>query len=470
MQIIGRKQEINLLKMSIESGKPELIAVYGRRRVGKTYLVRQYFKDDFAFYSTGIYKGTKKEQLAFFNKQLNEKAKGAYPLANDWFSAFDQLKHLLMHSDKKTKVIFLDELPWMDTPRSRFLKAFETFWNSWGCSQPDVKLIVCGSATTWMTDKFLGGKGGLHGRVTRNIPLAPFNLSETEQLLAKQGINWNRRQVLDCYMVFGGIPYYLSLLQKKLSVVQNVDALFFAQSAQLKNEYDFLFKSLFSQAETHKSVVALLAKKAMGLSRQEIIQSLKLQDNGRVSDILNNLCKCDFIRKYSAFGKTERDALFQLTDLFSLFYLKFVKGYHGQDANRWGNMLDTPTQNIWRGYAFEQVCLLHIPQIKKTLGINGIQSDISSWHYRDEHQGGQIDMVIDRRDQTINLCEMKYSAGPYEITKAYDEKLIQRRELFRQQTKTRKSLHLTMITTHGLLPNKYSNDIQSEVTMEELFL
>lgn len=470
MQIIGRKQEINLLKMSIESGKPELIAVYGRRRVGKTYLVRQYFKDDFAFYSTGIYEGTKKEQLAFFNKQLNEKANGAYPLANDWFSAFDQLKHLLMHSDKKTKVIFLDELPWMDTPRSRFLKAFETFWNSWGCSQPDVKLIVCGSATTWMTDKFLGGKGGLHGRVTRNIPLAPFNLSETEQLLAKQGINWNRRQVLDCYMVFGGIPYYLSLLQKKLSVVQNVDALFFAQSAQLKNEYDFLFKSLFSQAETYKSVVALLAKKAMGLSRQEIIQSLKLQDNGGVSEILDNLCKCDFIRKYSAFGKTERDALFQLTDLFSLFYLKFVKGYHGQDANRWGNMLDTPTQNIWRGYAFEQVCLLHIPQIKKALGINGIQSDISSWHYRDEHQGGQIDMVIDRRDQTINLCEMKYSAGPYEITKAYDEKLIQRRELFRQQTKTRKSLHLTIISTHGLLPNKYSDDIQSEVTMEELFL
>lgn len=470
MQIIGRKQEINLLKMSIESGKPELIAVYGRRRVGKTYLVRQYFKDDFAFYSTGIYEGTKKEQLAFFNKQLNEKANGAYPLANDWFSAFDQLKHLLMHSDKKTKVIFLDELPWMDTPRSRFLKAFETFWNSWGCSQPDVKLIVCGSATTWMTDKFLGGKGGLHGRVTRNIPLAPFNLSETEQLLAKQGIKWNQRQVLDCYMVFGGIPYYLSLLQKKLSVVQNVDALFFALSAQLKNEYDFLFKSLFNQAETYKSVVALLAKKAMGLSRQEIIQSLNLQDNGGVTEILDNLCKCDFIRKYSAFGKTERDALFQLTDLFSLFYLKFVKGYHGQDANRWSNMLDTPTQNTWRGYAFEQVCLLHIPQIKKALGINGIQSDISSWHYRDEHQGGQIDMVIDRRDQTINLCEMKYSAGPYEITKAYDEKMIQRRELFRQQTKTRKSLHLTMITTHGLLSNKYSNDIQSEVTMEELFL
>lgn len=379
-------------------------------------------------------------------------------------------KNELIHSKETTKVVFMDELPWMDTPRSRFLKAFELFWNSWGCIQTDLKLIVCGSATTWMTDKFLGGKGGLHGRVTRNIPLAPFNLSETEQLLAKQGINWNRRQVLDCYMVFGGIPYYLSLLQKKLSVVQNVDALFFTQSAQLKNEYDFLFKSLFSQAETYKSVVALLAKKAMGLSRQEIIQSLKLQDNGGVSEILDNLCKCDFIRKYSAFGKTERDALFQLTDLFSLFYVKFVKGYHGQDANRWGNMLDTPTQNIWRGYAFEQVCLLHLPQIKKALGINGIQSDVCSWRSKNGERGGQIDMIIDRRDQTINLCEMKYSASQYEITKAYDEKMIQRREIFRQETKTRKALYLTMITTHGILPNKYSDDIQSEVTMEELFL
>ena len=469
MEIIGRKQEINLLKMSTESDKPELIAVYGRQRVGKTFLIRQHFKDNFAFYSTGIYQGTKQEQLAFFNKQLNEKAKGAYPMANDWFSAFDQLQHLLMHSNKKTKVIFLDELPWMDTPRSRFLKAFETFWNSWGCSQPDVKLIVCGSATTWMTDKLLGGKGGLRGRVTRNIPLTPFNLLETEQLLVKQGINWNRRQVLDCYMVLGGIPYYLSLLQKNLSMVQNIDTLFFAPSAQLKNEYDFLFQSLFNQAETYKSIVALLSKKTIGLSRQEIIRNLNLQDNGGLTEILDNLCKCDFTRKYSAFGKQERDALFQLTDLFSLFYLKFVKGYHGQDANHWSNMLDTPVQNTWRGYAFEQVCLLHIPQIKKALGINGIQSDVCSWQNRDNEQGGQIDLLIDRRDQTINLCEMKYSPAQYTITKAYHEKLLQRREWFRQQTKTRKALHLTMITTHGILPNKHSGDIQSEVTMEELF-
>ena len=230
-----------------------------------------------------------------------------------------------------------------------------------------------------------------------------------------------------------------------------------------------MFQSLFAQADTYKSVIALLAKKSVGLTRQEIVRALKLSDGGGLTDVLNNLCNCDFIRKYTAFGKVEREAVFQLTDLFSLFYLRFVKGYNGRDAHRWVNMMDTPTQNTWRGYAFEQVCLLHIPQIKKALGINGIQSDISSWYSREKEKGAQIDMVIDRRDQTINLCEMKYSASEYEITKAYNAKLLHRRELFRQQTKTRKALYLTMITTHGIAQSRYAGDIQSEVTMEDLF-
>ena len=261
----------------------------------------------------------------------------------------------------------------------------------------------------------------------------------------------------------------LNLLQKNLSLEQNIEALLFAPAAQLRNEFDFLFQSLFSQAETYRAVVEILAKKAVGLSRQEIVSSLKQPDGGGLTAVLEDLCRCDFIRKYSAFGKKERESIFQLTDMFSLFYLRFVKGYNGKDPNHWVNMMDSPLQNTWRGYAFEQVCLLHIPQIKKALGINGIQSDISSWYYKGAKEGAQIDMIIDRRDQTINLCEMKYSSAEYEITKAYNEKMLQRRELFRKQSKTRKALHLTMITTHGLLQNKYSGDIQSEVTMNDLF-
>ena len=469
MGIVGRKYEVNLLEISCKSEKAELIAVYGRRRVGKTFLIRQYFGDKFDFYMTGIYNGTRKEQLTYFNKQINSYANGCYPMVDNWFDAFDQLKHYLSRIKRKNIFVFFDEMPWMDTQNSRFLKAFELFWNSWGCNCPQLKLIICGSATTWMTDKVLGNKGGLHGRVTRSIYLAPFTLLETEQLLASQGIKWTRHQTMDCYMVFGGIPYYISLLQKNLSVVQNVDALFFAQAAQLKEEYDFLFHSLFEQADIYQSVVELLAKKSKGLTRLEIINALHLSDNGSTTTIINNLCRCDFIRRYSAFGKVERNVLYQLTDLFTLFYLKFVKGYNGQDEHRWSNMLESPTQRTWSGYAFEQVCLLHIPQIKKALGINGIQSDVSSWMSADPANGGQIDMVIDRKDQTINLCEMKYASIEFEINKSYDRQIQQRRELFRKQTQTRKALHLTFVTPFGLARNKYYSEVQSEVTMEELF-
>ena len=446
------------------------MAVYGRRRVGKTYLVRQFFEEQFDFYTTGIYHGSLEEQLAFFNKQLNHFSDSFYPVPKNWMEAFDQLQHYLSRLEKDCIVVFLDEMPWLDVPRSKFLRAFELFWNSWASSQPKLKLVVCGSATTWMTDKLLGGKGGLHNRVTRRIWLAPFTLSETKQLLEFQKIKWNDRQVLDCYMVFGGIPYYISMMQKGLSQIQNVDELLFSQTAPLKSEYDFMFGSLYDDAPAYKRIVELLSQKTKGMTRKEIIESLHLIDNGNLTDILKDLCNCDIVRRYSAFGKKQRDMLYQLTDLFTLYYLRFVKDYNGRDEHHWANMMESANITAWKGYAFEQVCFLHLNQIKKALGINGIQNDICSWtyHSEDDKKGAQIDMIIDRKDQTINLCEMKYSATAYAIKKGYDQWLLERRELFREQTRTKKALHLTMITTCGLKENPYSGDINSEVTLEDL--
>ena len=468
MKIIGREKEQRLLKECCQSGKPELVAVYGRRRVGKTYLVKQFFNEAFDFYTTGIYNGSLEEQLAFFNKQLNHYSDSFYPMPKNWMEAFEQLQHYLSRVEKETVVVFIDEMPWLDVPRSKFLRAFELFWNSWASSQPQIKLIVCGSATTWMTDKLLGGKGGLHNRVTRRIWLAPFTLSETRQLLEYQNIKWNERQVLDCYMVFGGIPYYISMMQKGLSQVQNVDEQLFSQAAPLASEYDVMFGSLYDDAPAYKRVVELLSQKAVGMTRKEIIASLNLTDNGNLSNILKDLCNCDIVRRYSAFGKKERDVIYQLTDLFTLFYLRFVKDYNGRDEHHWSNIMESANVTAWKGYAFEQVCFLHLNQIKKALGINGIQSDVCSWMYRGEEGRAQIDMVIDRNDQTINLCEMKYSATPYAIKKDYDQWLLERRELFREQTHTRKALHLTMVTTFGLKENPYSGDINSEVTLADL--
>lgn len=465
--IIGRETEQEILRQRVESDTPELIAIYGRRRVGKTFLVRQYFNDKFSFYCTGIYQGTKKEQLGEFNRQLEHYSGRKWKVAKDWFDAFAQLREYLESlAGNNPIVVFLDELPWMDTHKSRFIKAFEYFWNSWGATNNRLKLIVCGSATTWMRENVLSDKGGLYNRTTRSIYLAPFTLHETEQYLLSRGIRWNRYQIAECYMILGGTPLYLQMLERVLSLTQNIDNLFFVQNAPLAREYDFLFRSLFNEAMVHRQIIETLASKAVGMTRLELIAAAKIEDSGLLTKALRNLTDCDFIRQYTAFGKSERGTVYQLTDLFTLFHLRYVKGYRGQDEHHWQNMIDSPSRRAWSGYSFEQLCLHHIRQIKQKLGITGVQSDVCAW----KGEGGQIDLLIDRRDQTINLCEMKFSQGEFEITKQYDEHLRNRAESFRSATKTRKALHQTFVTTYGLKRNMYSGNIQSEVLLDDLFI
>lgn len=465
--IIGRIAEQEILRQRVDSGNPELIVIYGRRRVGKTFLVRQYFNDAFSFYFTGIYQGTKKEQLGAFGRQLEYYSGRSREVAKDWFDAFAQLREYLESIDgNKPIIVFLDELPWMDTQKSRFVKAFEYFWNSWGATNNRLKLIVCGSATTWMRENVLSDKGGLYNRATRSIYLAPFTLYETEQYLLSRNFSWNHYQIAECYMILGGTPLYLQMLSRNLSLSQNVDNLFFVQNAPLSREYDFLFRSLFSEATLHRQIVETLAGKAMGMTRMEIMSAAKIKDGGTLTEALRNLSDCDFIRQYTAFGMRERGTIYQLTDLFSLFHLRYMKGYRGQDEHYWQNMIDSPSRRAWSGYSFEQLCLHHVRQVKQKLGISGVQSDVCAW----KGEGGQIDLLIDRRDQTINLCEMKFSQSEFEITKQYDEHLRKRAESFRLATKTRKALHQTFITTYGVKKNMYSGNVQSEVTLDDLFV
>ena len=473
--IIGRERESRLLTDLCSSGKPEFIAVYGRRRIGKTYFIDSYFERQYDFYMAGMYEATLREQLSNFAHQLSLYSKTDHPVPRNWMDAFfmlqDYLETLL---EKKRIVVFIDELPWFDTPRSHFLRAFELFWNTWASKYGNLKLIVCGSSTTWMTNKLIGNRGGLHNRVTRQIRMQPFSLREVELFLKSKGFNLPRKQIVETYMVMGGTPYYLDMMRKSKSVAQNIDTLFFAQNAPLRNEFNLLFKSLFNDSRLYKTVVEVLATKSKGLTRQEIIEAAKLTDNGYLSEVLENLESCDFIRSYNAFGKKERDMLYQLTDLYSLFYLRFVKTHTGQDEKRWSHGLDKTA--AWKGYAFEQVCLHHIPQIKKKLGISGVLTDVSSWTSKPlidsdgtSWAGGQIDLLIDRKDGIINVCEMKFADKEYVITKAYNSDLIERMETFRHHSKTRKGLHQTLITTFGVAHNAYWNDVHSEVTMDDLF-
>ena len=463
-QLIGRKREQEILKQCLDSGKAEFIAVTGRRRVGKTYLVKKFFNENFDFYITGVFNGTKREQLDVFSRAINAYSGIYYPRVFNWFDAFEQLKGYLSSLRKDRIVVFIDELPWLDSSRSRFLQAFELFWNSWASTCNSLKLVVCGSATTWMVSRLFGNRGGLHNRKTRRIHLQPFSLAEVEDYLSMRGIEMSRYQMVETYMIFGGIPYYLSLLTKGFSLPQNVDRLCFARGGEMRDEYQLLMRSLFNESAAYQQVVEFLATKAKGFTRADLLAETRL-DGGFLTEVLRNLEMCDFIRKYYPFAKKERDAVYQLVDLFSLFHLRYVKHAGNRDEHLWSNLSPTPAHNAWCGYAFEQVCLHHVPQIKETLGIAGVQSNVCSW----VGDGAQIDLLIDRADQVVNVCEMKYARQEFEITKAYAEQLRQKMMVLRQTTRTRKALHLTMVTTYGVKRNIHSSEVQREVTMNDLF-
>jgi hypothetical protein len=389
-----------------------------------------------------------------------------------WTIAFEMLRKEISRSRKRgRKVIFIDEMPWIATMGSDFIQAFEYWWNTYASSNPDILLIVCGSSTSWMLNKIIKNRGGLHNRVTRQISLQPFSLKECEELATKQKMMLSRNQVLDYYMILGGVPYYWKHIDKSKGLPQNIDNIFFNNDVMLKDEFNEIFNSLFKHSEKYMMLVITLGKKRMVLTREEIIDLSNLSDGGSITRMLEELEQCGFIRSYYSFGKKQRNKIYQLIDLFSLFYLNFIHNRNNNDVHYWTNNFSTSMHNTWRGYAFEQVCLWHIPQIKTELGISGVSTNYSSWRSVGNFSKNiaQIDLVIDRNDRVINLCEMKYSKDKYVITKEYNDLLRKRYAIFADETKTRKTVHTTMIITYGVKHNAYWNNIQSEVTMDDLF-
>lgn len=471
MKLIARNREIKELRRLHQSKRSEFVIVYGRRRIGKTFLVNQVFQNEFTFTYVGARKQPQRVQLERFARQLQEFSGSPYsPTLNSWEEAFDQLKVLIkMRPAGERKVIFFDEMPWIDTPRSSFVDALEYFWNAWAAQRSDILFIACGSATSWMVNKLVKNQGGLHNRITAQIYLRPFNLGECESFLHEYGCHWDRYTILQCYMAFGGVPFYLSLLNPSESLVQNIDRLFFQKNAAMKEEFDELFNALFTHADKYIDVVMALAGKREGMIRAEIIEKTKISGGG-LSMILENLERCDFIETYSKFKSSIRNTVYRLSDPYTLFYFKFVHKNNGKDEHYWSSNINTPMIRSWQGFSFETVCMSHLSQIKKALGISGMSTNACSWRKPvGENDGAQIDLLIDRSDRIINICEMKFSEKPYSITKAYANDLRMKMAVFTDATHIRKSLALTMITTYGVLPGIHSGIVQNEVTMDDLF-
>lgn len=475
--IVGRKSEQKSLDRAYRSKEAEFIVVYGRRRVGKTYLVRQFFakRKCVFFQATGSHKGSMKKQLTNFTEAVSRTFLDNIPLSipNDWEDAFKVLNSQIVKSTGKV-VLFFDELPWMATRRSGLLEAIDYYWNQYWSNMPNIILIACGSSASWLIKKIIYNKGGLHNRVTCQIRLSPFQLFEVKEYLKSRGVKLNHQHVLALYMALGGIPYYLRYIESGQTAQNVIQTLFFEKDAPLFDEFNKLFHSLFKNAQSYIELIDLISQKKQGVKRSELNQVAKLSSQGgRLSSRLNDLCETGFIEECTPWGKKNGE-YYKLIDEYCLFYLHWVKSgrKHKFSPDHWMQQSQTPSYNAWAGYAFEAVCMKHISQIIRALNINTSLS-IGTWQYfpkNSSEQGAQIDLIIDRNDNAMNICEIKHTQNPFLIDKSYAQVLRQKMETFKDKANIHKQIFLSMVTTNGLKDTMYAEEmVQGIVVLDDLF-
>jgi len=472
--LIGRQEEQQILRNAFESREAEMVAVFGRRRVGKTFLVKQVYGERIVFELTGLQHATNTDQLHNFSLQLTQRMKLSVPVKvpSNWLEAFFLLSNFLREqSGEQRQVVFFDEVPWLAGHKSGFLMGLSWFWNSFAVTQ-NILVVICGSAASWMIQKIVNDRGGLHNRITKRIFLTPFTLAETETYLKSRNIHFDHYQLVQIYMAMGGIPHYLKEIEAGKSAIQNVSDICFSQNGLLRDEFERLYPSLFAKADNHIAVVRALAQSRQGMNRSDIVRAGKLSEGGSVSRTLEELEQSGFIGAYYPFGKKKKDMLYRLTDEYSLFYLRFIEKNKDEGRDAWQHLSQTQTAKIWGGYAYENLCIRHLPQLKKALGISGVYATSSTFLHRgnEEEQGAQIDLVLDRNDQVINLFEIKFYNAEISLTETEAKSLRNKMWVFQQATQTRKHLMLTMVTTFGLKHNMHSLGLVEKVlTLEDLF-
>lgn len=472
MRIAGRKDEIKVLQSLLTKKDSSFLALYGRRRIGKTYLVRQVYQDNIVFECSGLHQRDLSQQLENFWLTLievNPKEKPSLP--KTWLQAFSLLKiYVSSLPEQQKKVIFLDEIAWFETPKSGFLAALDNFWNQFCSKRNDIILVICGSAASWIIDKVINNRGGLHNRITCHVQLMPFTLKETKDYLEMSNIRLTTKDIATLYMAVGGVPYYLKDLKSGQSVPQILDELFFLPQATLKNEFNNLYASLFKNSDLHILLIKALAHKNKGLTRNELLSETGISSGGGFSVLLQELVACGFIKIIYPINKSKEDLLYRLVDEYSIFYFKFL--INSKANNSWLQIANKPVFKIWTGYAFENLCFKHIFQIKKALGINGIISNEYSWIQKGDktQQGTQIDFIIDRDDNCINILELKFYDTVFEINKNYAQQLNEKVSIFKEKTKLKKNIFLTLLTANGAKKNEYYlSTITNELMLADLF-
>jgi AAA+ ATPase superfamily predicted ATPase len=467
-KIIGREQEINKLNEIKDKKDASLIAIYGRRRIGKTFLIRNYFKDEIIFEITGLYKGTPKDQLENFRNELDKNFNFLETKKiNTWLAAFQVLENVIKSNEsKKKRVIFIDEFPWIASKGSKFLMAFENFWNQFASQQKNLIIVICGSAASYMVKNIIKNKGGLHNRLTESIRLLPFTLKETASYLKANQVKYSLYDIAQLYLIIGGVPHYLNKIKPTESVAQNIDRLCFQQNGELAIEFNMLFASLFDNSEKHLLIVKTLATSLRGLTRNELLEKTGLPSGGDTSSKLEELIQSGFMEEYTFYKNKSHLKRYRLTDEYSQFYLKYISKNKQNGPGTWINIQKSQSFKSWSGFSFENLCLKHLQSIKKALGVASIYTQSSSWN----NKNAQIDLIIERDDNIINLCEIKFLNNDYQLSKNDYSNIKNKLFEFEKDTKTRKTIFVTLITTFGLKPNEYSNElINKTITLKDLF-
>ncbi|MEN8237338.1 MAG: ATP-binding protein [Pseudomonadota bacterium] len=484
-KIIGRENEQKLLKRALEADTSEFIAIYGRRRIGKTYLISQYFRqfdDALFFHVTGIKDAPYSQQIKQFSVETGSKFydNAVLQTPENWLAAFEQLTKAINKIPKKQKVIlFLDEFPWMATQKSGLLQAVDYYWNRFWWSEGNIKLIICGSSASWIIKNIVNNKGGLHNRITQTIELSPFTLKEAKEYLEYLGVRLSNRQIMQLYMVTGGIPHYLKQVQKGLSANQNIDLLCFHKNGLLLKEFDNLYASLFDGANIHQKLIRIIANHRYGISQVDLFKKCEdITRGGRAVQKLKELEQTGFIISFIPYGHRQRGIYYKVIDEYSLFYLHWIEPMQQTIAKQnlshryWESKSTQPSWKIWAGYAFEAVCYKHIGNIEKALHIPK-GSEIGTWKYIPRTRtkdGAQIDLLFDRLDDSITICEIKYTNQPFAIDKAYAQQLLKKQSIYQRETRTTKNIFIAMITLSGLKATMYSEElVAGQVILEDFF-
>lgn len=425
-------------------------------------------------------------QLHHFNLEMSRRFYEGAPLPRmtSWDGALellcDVLERWLENHPAGPVVIFLDELPWLATPRSRLMQALDHYWNTRLSRLPQVRLVVCGSAASWMLDQLVHAKGGLHNRITQRIRLEPFTLIETREFLAARGVQYSEHQVLELYLALGGVPYYLMQVDGGYSAAQSIAATCFSSDGILTDEFGRLLSSLFTNAAENERILRAIASKREGLLRNELLNALGISSGGHVGRRLRELEESGFITASTPYGKSRKGTTYRLIDEYCWFYLKWIEPapqriLRDDTLGYWNLKSRTPGYRAWAGYAFEGVCLKHAGQIRDALGLAGIATESGTWRYvpwknSSAERGAQIDLLFDRADGIVTLCELKYRSQSFTADRAFADAVKRKIAVFSKRSKSRKDIMVALVTPHGLKPNAWSADlVQQVVTAEDLF-